>query len=441
MAGFDVTDAACVAAYEFEDNANDLSGEGNTLTLNGTADYATGGANLKCLTLDGNSDYGETADAAELDLTTAFTLSAWVKKNAGDSSGERGIISKGGTYNLILFDNGKARVEVDAGGSHALRSNDIVVSNGIWTLVTGTFDGSNLRLYINGVEVAPSPDAETDSLTTNGNSLTVGLHSGGFFFGEIDRVFVFNTAKSAASILEEYETYAILPELEQEGFRFRDDNDDENSAAWLASQDTDITRPIETNTRLRVLIDTTNDAPSYQYQLEYRVNAGSWKKVQLTSGFSSELTTGGTPSASHENGASEGADEAFDGSSSTKWLAFNTTPWLQYRFAASATHAVTKYALTSGNDDDTRDPKDWTLQGSNDGSSWTTVDTQADQTFASRGLRVEYTCPSNTTAYEYYRLNVVENNGNGSITQLAELELYENQTEEILMSASANITA
>lgn len=145
----------------------------------------------------------------------------------------------------------------------------------------------------------------------------------------------------------------------------------------------------------------------------------------VENGYSADLTTGGTPSASHENGASEGADEAFDDSSSTKWLAFNTTPWLQYRFGSSATHLVLKYSLTSGNDDDTRDPKDWTLQGSNDGSSWTTVDTVTGETFASRGLTKEFICDSpGTTAYEYYRLNISANNGNGSITQLAEMQLF-----------------
>jgi hypothetical protein len=65
------------------------------------------------------------------------------------------------------------------------------------------------------------------------------------------------------------------------------------------------------------------------------------------------------------------------------------------------------------------------VQGSNDNSSWTTVDTITGETFASRGLRKEYTCDTpGTTAYRYYRLYINANNGNGSITQLAEIQLY-----------------
>lgn len=43
--------------------------------------------------------------------------------------------------------------------------------------------------------------------------------------------------------------------LQQEGFRWRDDDDDENSAAWLDTQDTHITRAKSTNTRLRILVN------------------------------------------------------------------------------------------------------------------------------------------------------------------------------------------
>jgi hypothetical protein len=142
--------------------------------------------------------------------------------------------------------------------------------------------------------------------------------------------------------------------------------------------------------------------------------------------FATELTTGGTASALGENTPTEGAAQAFDDNASTKWLHFTgSATWLKYDFGSGVAWLVTKYALTSANDDDTRDPKDWELQGSNDNSSWTTVDTITGETFASRGLRKEYTCDTpGTTAYRYYRLYINANNGNGSITQLAEIQLY-----------------
>ncbi len=142
--------------------------------------------------------------------------------------------------------------------------------------------------------------------------------------------------------------------------------------------------------------------------------------------FATELTTGGTASALGENGPNETAAKAFDDDSGTKWLHFTgSATWLKYDFGSGVAWLVTKYALTSANDDDTRDPKDFKLQGSNDDSAWTDVDTVTGETFASRGLRKEFTCDTpGTTAYRYYRFYINANNGNGSITQLAEIQLY-----------------
>jgi hypothetical protein len=67
---------------------------------------------------------------------------------------------------------------------------------------------------------------------------------------------------------------------EQEGYRWRADDGSETTATWLAAQDTNITRPADTNTRLRALINSTGDPASSQYQLEYKKSTGgSYAKV------------------------------------------------------------------------------------------------------------------------------------------------------------------
>jgi len=71
------------------------------------------------------------------------------------------------------------------------------------------------------------------------------------------------------------------PTIEQEGFRWRDDDGDEDGATWLQSQDAHITRAKETITRLRVLLNATNDPGAKQFQLEYRVkdSGDPWTKI------------------------------------------------------------------------------------------------------------------------------------------------------------------
>lgn len=69
--------------------------------------------------------------------------------------------------------------------------------------------------------------------------------------------------------------------VEQEGFRFRNDNGSQTTATWLAEQDTNITQPKTTNTRLRVLLNGTLDRGSEQYRLEYRAVGGTeWTVIE-----------------------------------------------------------------------------------------------------------------------------------------------------------------
>ncbi len=123
--------------------------------------------------------------------------------------------------------------------------------------------------------------------------------------------------------------------------------------------------------------------------------------------------------ASAENPPNEVAANLADGNPSTKWLAFVSSGWVTYQLAAPA--IVTVYALTSANDSPGRDPKDFTLQGSNDGSAWTDLDSRTGQTFSGRFVTNKYTL-TNSTAYGFYRLNITANSGDG-LTQLADWDI------------------
>jgi PKD repeat protein len=128
----------------------------------------------------------------------------------------------------------------------------------------------------------------------------------------------------------------------------------------------------------------------------------------------------GAVTASAENPPNETKDKLADGLDNTKWLAFATTGWAAFRLTTPA--AVNGYALTSANDAQTRDPKDWTLQGSQDGTTWVDLDRRTNQTFDERFQTKKYDFV-NTTVYPHYRLNITANSGATSI-QLAELRLF-----------------
>ncbi|WP_329047271.1 GH92 family glycosyl hydrolase [Amycolatopsis sp. NBC_01488] len=126
-------------------------------------------------------------------------------------------------------------------------------------------------------------------------------------------------------------------------------------------------------------------------------------------------------SASSENtDGGEVVSNLVDGTTDTKWLSWDPTAWAQ--ITLSEPTSITHYAISSANDFDNRDPKDWTLQGSNDASAWTDLDKQADQAFTARFQQKDYKLAAPSAAYKYYRLDVTRNNG-GPILQMSELLL------------------
>ncbi|WP_394835392.1 GH92 family glycosyl hydrolase [Pendulispora rubella] len=127
--------------------------------------------------------------------------------------------------------------------------------------------------------------------------------------------------------------------------------------------------------------------------------------------------------ASGENDASgEVADNLTDGDTRSKWLVFESTGWLVYKLDEPV--AVKRYRLASANDFDQRDPRDWALQGSQDGETWVDLDKQTNQNFTERFQTREFNVPGNTTAYLYYRLNITANHS-GSIIQMSEWQIFD----------------
>lgn len=149
-----------------------------------------------------------------------------------------------------------------------------------------------------------------------------------------------------------------------------------------------------------------------------------WVEKITSAGYTADLTSGGSYAASSANEPGEGVAKAFDNSTSTKWLAWASTAWIYYNFGSTNKKVITKYTICTANDASGRDPKNWQFQGSNDGSTWYTLDTQTNQlSGAARYACFSYTF-SNTTEYQYYRLNITANWGDSYI-QISELQMFE----------------
>ncbi|MEW1690103.1 GH92 family glycosyl hydrolase [Streptomyces sp. NPDC091265] len=130
--------------------------------------------------------------------------------------------------------------------------------------------------------------------------------------------------------------------------------------------------------------------------------------------------------ASDENtGGGEVKENLIDGESHTKWLSFKPAAWAEFDLVEPV--KIVTYALTSADDHDERDPKDWTLQGSEDGKTWTDLDSQTGQSFGERFQTKSYDFTSDK-AYQHFRLNITKNNGAADATQLADVQFSDGDT-------------
>ena len=151
---------------------------------------------------------------------------------------------------------------------------------------------------------------------------------------------------------------------------------------------------------------------------------GRWHSPRFDTAYcvTDELDyTGATKTASSFQ-ASYPASQAFDNSSATCWSTalYVVSGWLQVQFAALQT--VNQYAIRSwmyGSSDTA--PRDWTFEGSLDGTNWTILDTRQEVTFYPNQVRL-FTLP-NVTNFTYYRLNITQNGGSSLYLRLAEFDL------------------
>jgi Concanavalin A-like lectin/glucanases superfamily/Fibronectin type III domain len=151
-------------------------------------------------------------DAASLHLTTGMTLEAWVKPSTVNAKW-RDVIYKGNdNFYLEGTSSNASRPDAGmiAGGSYADAFGTSALAANTWSHLAVTYDGSTLRLYVNGTQVAST--AHTGNIATSTNPLQIGGDSiyGQYFAGLIDNVRVYNVALTAAQIQAD-QTTAVNP--------------------------------------------------------------------------------------------------------------------------------------------------------------------------------------------------------------------------------------
>ena len=159
----------------------------------------TPGADL-AVNFDGTNDYIHINDNAAFDLTTNYTLEAWIKLDNYKSLG--GIISKYQTagsngYMLRLSQN----FPYDEISFDGMLTQNLDLALNKWYHVAAVKSGSLRTLYINGSKVPLTGSPDFASPSANSDYLGIGVDYGSRFFdGTIDEVRIWNVARTQAQI-------------------------------------------------------------------------------------------------------------------------------------------------------------------------------------------------------------------------------------------------
>jgi VCBS repeat-containing protein len=221
-----------VAAYSFDAGSGasvtDASGNGHTGTISG-ATWSPQGKFGSALTFDGSNDWVSIADAPDLDLSTGMTLEAWVfptvtpttwttvlmKEQSGDLVYT--LYAGSPTNRPMVWFNTSSSDSTAHGfaGPAALPLN-------VWSHLAGTYDGTTLRLYVNGTLVASQ--AFSGAIVSSTGVLRLGGNSvwGEYFRGRLDEVRLYNRALSASAIQTDMQTPVAAATQDSDGDGYRD---------------------------------------------------------------------------------------------------------------------------------------------------------------------------------------------------------------------------
>ncbi|GEM_PF-6716874 len=199
-------DNSLIGYWQFDEGvgttANDSSGQANTGTLNSA--WNISGRYGYGVQLNGTSGNVTIPNTASLNPAN-ITISFWAKFNSFAAT--QRIINKWTNTNeytthIIANSNLGFQATNTLGSTQQASYTISNLATGTWYHIAGTFDGSNVRLYVNGTLVDTQP--LTGALQNTGTDPVSISHTSFPFNGTIDEVAIYNRALTATEVAKEY---------------------------------------------------------------------------------------------------------------------------------------------------------------------------------------------------------------------------------------------
>lgn len=198
-----------IAYYNFDENTGstitDRSGNGFNGTVMGSAPFANGkyGSGLR---LNGTSQYVRIATQTGLN-TNAGTIMAWVRPSSTPATTQMILMGNRDTSRIYIYriaTNGNLGLRI---GSLATTDTGVTIPVNTWSHVTLSYNAGTYVMYMNGRQVATGSYSDLTSL--NGFSM-IGAYDdlngdvNSFFPGVIDEVKMYNYARNAQQVAEDF---------------------------------------------------------------------------------------------------------------------------------------------------------------------------------------------------------------------------------------------
>ncbi len=288
--------------YQFADSKGNTPGTGSPVS-NGPI-LADDGKFGKALKLDGMDDVVTVEDKpnAALDPISGITVSAWIFLDSRAGNQYKTVLRKppsanGDPFGLysLHFNNLNEKIEFLISKGLAGSAKTVLSKESIplqtWTLVTGTWDGTNIKLFVDGI--LQNTAAFSGPIGTNDLPLYIGKDQGqSFFAGKLDDVFVYNKAltdQQVKKLNDDYQT-EISGLLNQPEVLFYEISGLSGSGAILLGSTTTTSTPTPTSTAITTP-STTPTKIKAQLSLTRSFLTQDNKKVEVKASYKKETAS------------------------------------------------------------------------------------------------------------------------------------------------------
>lgn len=212
---------APIARYSFDEDGTDCAPAGGSqdavfsLGTSITTNALTRGA----LLLNRDNEHATLGDPVALQITGPISLSAWANPTILSNEDIQYLLVKGPSDDLkrsvfLRINHADGQYEFGASDENGDRFAAYPIPSedrNQWFHLAGVHDGTQWKLYHNGILVATEPDPiGAIPVAANWTLGTRASADGEFLYGTIDEVYIFNTAIAASDVFSLYQTTVPL---------------------------------------------------------------------------------------------------------------------------------------------------------------------------------------------------------------------------------------